>query len=57
MIFMIGYKNTIMIGEFLVLEAPNKKCSGAKPSTVIGDRYLRLRPKLPYYKDIYHESE
>jgi hypothetical protein len=49
MIFMIGYKNTIMIGEFLALEAPNKKRSGAKPSKMINCRYLQLRPKRFYY--------
>lgn len=46
MIFMIGYKNTIMNGEFLVSEAQNKKSSDVEPSTMISDRYLQLSPKL-----------
>ncbi len=30
----------------MVLEARKEKSSGTEPSQVIGDRYLRFRPKL-----------
>jgi hypothetical protein len=32
-----------------------KKRLGAKPSTMIGYRYLRFRPKLLYYSDNFYE--
>ncbi len=33
----------------MVLETRKEKSSGTEPSQVIGNRYLRFRPKLNYY--------
>lgn len=33
----------------MVLETRKEKSSGTEPSQVIGNRYLRFRPKLYYY--------